>query len=78
MLPELIPNPVRPMMLKIWIGPIEKQNKEMIERPIEHIVPHLAPMGGTAGSSREAVLNASDISESCMAISLEWPLLPSR
>ena len=56
MLPELIPNPVRPMMLKIWIGPIEKQNKEMIERPIEHMVPHLAPMGGGCGFIKRAGL----------------------
>ena len=48
-LPELILNPMRAVMLKLWIGLIEKQHEEMIQCLLNYMVSHLTPVGGGCG-----------------------------
>ena len=32
------------MSLKVWIGAIKKEQEKMIDRTIEHVLAHVAPM----------------------------------
>ena len=32
------------MSLKVWIGAIKKEQEKMIDRTIEHVLAHLAPI----------------------------------